>query len=85
MPTTSATPRRFGRKLSQNVRRSRNMTEAKRNIAIGILYEGASYKNVAAHFNRDPSTIRQLYKKLNQTQSVKDKPRSSRPHILSDH
>lgn len=64
MPTTNATPRQFGRELSQNARRGRNMTVDKRNIAIGMLHEGASYKDIAARFNRDPSTIRQLYNKL---------------------
>ncbi|EMD95604.1 hypothetical protein COCHEDRAFT_1089051 [Bipolaris maydis C5] len=55
------------------------MTVDERNIAIGMLYEGASYKDVAARFSRDPSTIRQLYNKLYQTGSVQDKPRSGRP------
>lgn len=85
MPTTNATPRQFGRELSQNVRRGRNMTVDERNIAIGMLHEGASYKDIAARFNRDPSTIRQLYNKLHQTGSVQDKPRSGRPQILSRH
>ncbi|KAJ5030350.1 hypothetical protein J3E71DRAFT_389313 [Bipolaris maydis] len=70
MPTTNATPRQFGRELSQNVRRGRDMTVDERNIAIGMLYEGASYKDVAARFSRDPSTIRQLYNKLYQTGSI---------------
>ena len=85
MTTTNAIPRQFGRELSQNVRRRPNMTVDERNVAVGMLDEGASYKDVAARFNRDPSTIRQLYNKLHQTGSVCDKPRSGRPEILSRH
>ena len=58
MPTTNAIPRQFGRELSQNVRRRPNITVDERNVAAGMLDEGASYKDVAARFNQDPSTIR---------------------------
>jgi len=70
MPTTNTTPRQFGRELSQNACRRPNMTVDERNVAGGMLDEGASYKDVVARFNRSPSTIRQLYNKLHQIRVV---------------
>lgn len=85
MPTTNATPRRFGQEVSQNVRRMPNMTIEERNIAIGMLAGGCGVVEVAAHFHRACSTIRRLHQKYNTTATTKDKPRSGRPKILSDH
>ncbi|XP_014552888.1 hypothetical protein COCVIDRAFT_109141 [Bipolaris victoriae FI3] len=59
------------------------MTVEERDIAIKMLNEGCSNAEVAAHFNRDPATIRKLRKKYSSTKSTKDKPRSGRPKVLS--
>lgn len=41
----------------------KNTTVEERDIVITMLNEGCSNAEVAAHFNRDPATIRKLYKK----------------------
>ena len=85
MPTTNATPRRFGQEVSQNVRRMPNMTIKERNITISILAGGCGVVEVAAHFHQACSTIRRLHQKYNTTATTKDKSYSSRPKILSDY
>ena len=59
------------------------MTTTKRNIAVGMLRGGASFREVDKVFRRDPSTIRKLYKKFHYTSTIDDKPRSGRLKIIS--
>jgi transposase-like protein len=75
--------RRFGQELDQNVRRSRNISPATRNQAIGMLKSGMTVLEVARAIQRGERTIRDLRAKYRQTGSVQDKPRSGRPPVLS--
>ncbi|KAH7549207.1 hypothetical protein BM1_10592 [Bipolaris maydis] len=61
------------------------MTIEERNIAIGMVRAGASFKEVGKVFNRDPSAIRKLHAKFNYTGTTQDRPRSGHPQILSRH
>ncbi|EMD59960.1 hypothetical protein COCSADRAFT_40413 [Bipolaris sorokiniana ND90Pr] len=61
------------------------MTIAERNIAIRMLMGGCGVAEVATAFHRACSTIRRLHQKYNTTATTKDRPRSGRPKILSDH
>ncbi|KAL6150012.1 hypothetical protein ACJQWK_02609 [Exserohilum turcicum] len=71
--------------MPQNARRRPHMTIEDRGVAIGMLRGGATYKEVAEQLGRDPSTIRALHQKFNQTGTMDTRPRSGRPPILSDH
>ncbi|EUC47997.1 hypothetical protein COCMIDRAFT_3128 [Bipolaris oryzae ATCC 44560] len=82
MPTTRSTAK-SDEGTPKKVRSVKNMTVEERDIAIAMLREGRSNAEVAAHFNRDPATIRKLRKKYSSTNSTKDKPRSGRPKLLS--
>ncbi|KAJ6284015.1 hypothetical protein J3E71DRAFT_377520 [Bipolaris maydis] len=82
MPTTRSTAK-SEEGTPKKIRPVKNMTVEERDTAITMLSEGCSNAEVAAHFNRDPATIRKLYKKYSSTNSTKDKPRSGRPKALS--
>jgi transposase len=67
------------------VHRKPNLTVIQRNEAIGISVAGASLKEIADYFERTPQEIGRLLKKYHSTNTTADKPRSSRPPILSRH
>jgi transposase len=75
--------RRFGQELDQNVRRSRNISPATRDQAIGMLKSRMTVPEVVRAIQRGERTIRDLRAKYRQTGSVQDKPRSGRPPVLS--
>ena len=78
-----ATPRQFGQELDQNVRRTRNISPATRDQAIGMLKGGMTVPEVARAIHRLERGVRYLCLKYHQTGTVQDKPRSGRPPVLS--
>lgn len=62
MPTTTSTAK-SGEGTSKMICPVKNTTVEERDIVITMLNEGCSNAEVAAHFNRDPATIRKLYEK----------------------
>jgi transposase len=81
---TMPSQRRFGQELDQNVRRPRNISPASRGRAIGMLQGGMTVKEVAATIQRSERAIRDLRLKYRQTGSIRDKPRTGRPSVLSN-
>jgi transposase len=65
------------------VRRQRNISPGSRGRVIGMLQAGATVKEAAASIGRSERAVRDLHTKYRQTGSVTDKPRSSRPPVLS--
>ena len=78
-----ATPRCFGREIDGNARKKPNFTTLERDRIVGMVKGGCSTAEVVAEFGCDATTVRRIIKKFNTTGSVKDRPCSGRPGILS--
>ncbi len=59
------------------------LSEVQRSEAIGMLRTGATQLAVARYFNCTRITIRKLRDRYHNTGSVKDRPRSGRPKVLT--
>jgi len=58
--------------------------ENKRVQIVTLRNEGFSVKEISERTNSDRRTIQRICKRVNQTNSFKDKPRSGRPQILGE-
>ena len=59
------------------------MIENDRLRAIGMLEAGMSQSNVARQFGVHINTVNALWRRYQQTGTVRDRPRSGRPRVMS--
>ena len=60
------------------------LSENERLRAIGMLEAGSSQRDVARQFNVHRNTIWCLWQRWQQTNAVRDHPRSGRPHVTNN-
>lgn len=76
--------RYFGTEISGNRMRKGELSEAQRNYGMGMLDEGATNKKVADVLRCSKRTIQRMKQRVKATHSTASRPRTGRPHVLSD-
>lgn len=75
--------RSFRTEISGNRQKNCEFTHIQKAVIVEKLFAGKSHRKVASEFNTTPSTTHKIFKRWKDEKTLRNKPRTGRPCILS--